>query len=396
MNDIYFDNSATTAPLEEAVACINELCTSIWGNPSSMHRKGVDAEAALTKARGEILSALGAKNISSLTDSRLIFTSSGTEADNLALFGACHAKKFTPGKKIIISDSEHPAILESASRLESEGYTVVRIPTKGGALDYDMLEECVDKNTVIVSIMLVNNETGAINDIKRVSHTVKQKNSDTLVHTDAVQGFLKIKFTPSSLGADLITISSHKIHGPKGVGALYVDPSVLKARRLVPLIYGGGQERGLRSGTENTLGIAGFGVAAKLGAQRLDANIAAMTSLRDYICDQIRTDDGLSSVTLNLPSVERAHHIISLRLPGIKSETMLHFLSSEGIYVSSGSACSSNTGHISNALLCFGLTEREADSTLRISLCADNTREEADIFLNTLKRGLSKLVSNKK
>ncbi len=396
MKEIYFDNSATTPLSDEAKSRISEVMDTLYGNPSSMHDKGVSAEKIMTRARGEILSALGVKNVSSLGDNRIIFTASGTEADNLALFGACYAKKFIPGKKVIVSDSEHPAVLESAAKLERDGFTVVRIPTKDGIFDYSSLEAEVDKNTVIVSVMLVNNETGAVNDIKRISRIVKSKNSEALVHTDAVQGFMKMKFTPISLGADMITLSSHKIHGPKGVGALYVDPAVFKARKLVPIIYGGGQEKGFRSGTENTIGVAGFGAAVRAGSAKLIADIKKTTSLRDYICSAIETGTEFANIKLNLPKGERAPHIISLRLPDIKSETMLHFLSSEGIYVSSGSACSSNTGHVSNTLLKFGLTEREADSTLRISLNANNTQEEADIFLKALLEGTKKLISAKK
>lgn len=396
IREIYLDNSATTAPCDEARERMNELAAELWGNPSSLHTLGVNAEKELCHAKNEVLGALGVRNLSSLSDSRLIFTSSGTEADNLALFGTCRAKKFTPGKKIVISDSEHPAILESAAQLEREGFSLVKIPTRNGIFDYDALESAVDRNTVIVSVMLVNNETGAVNDIKRISRIVKSKSPETLVHTDAVQGFTKLKFTPSSLGADLITLSAHKIHGPKGVGALYVDPSVLKARKLVPIIYGGGQEKGLRSGTENTIGIAGFGAAASVAASNMASDIRHMTELRDYICDRVENDPRLSDIRLNMPQGERAPHIVSLRLPSIKSETMLHYLSSEGIYVSSGSACSSNTGHISQTLICFGLSESEADSTLRVSLCARNTRDEIDSFLDALGLGTQKLISIKK
>ncbi len=395
MKEIYFDNSATTALCDDAVKSMHEIMTSEWGNPSSMHDMGVRAEKLITRARNEILSALGVKGLSSIGDNRLIFTSSGTESDNLALLGTCYSKKFFPGKKVIISDSEHPAVLECAAKLERDGYTVVRIPTKNGLLDYSLLEKEVDKNTAIVSIMLVNNETGAVNDIRRVSRIVKGINPDTTVHTDAVQGFMKLKFTPASLGADMITISAHKIHGPKGVGALYVDPAVFKARRLVPIIYGGGQEKSWRSGTENTLGIVGFGAAAGACARCFDKSLANMTSVRDHICNTIVNNPDFADIKLNIPACERAPHIVSLTLPDIKSETMLHFLSQEGIYVSSGSACSSNTGHISGTLLSFGLSEKEADSTLRISLSGSNTIEEADAFLKALHEGVRRLISTK-
>ena len=396
MAEIYFDNSATTPLCESARTRMSEVMDQLYGNPSSMHSKGVDGEKILTRARGEILSALGVKNISSLGDNRLIFTSCGTEADNLALFGTCYAKKFTSGKNIIISDSEHPAVLECAKKLEEDGFKVIRIATKNGIFDYDSLEAAVDKSTVIVSVMLVNNETGAINDIKRISRIVKSKNPDTLVHTDAVQGFMKMKFTPMSLGADMITLSSHKIHGPKGVGALYVDPVVFKTRKLVPIIYGGGQEKGFRSGTENTIGIAGFGAAASECTKSLADDIKNISDIQSYIQNTIQTNPDYSTVKLNIPNGECAPHIISINLGGIKSETMLNFLSARGIYVSSGSACSSNSGHISNTLLSFGLPEHEADSTIRVSLGRENTLKEADIFLKTLLEGVKNLISTKK
>lgn len=395
MAEIYFDNSATTALCTESKSRMLDVMEKIYGNPSSMHNKGVEAEKAVTQARSEILHSLGVKNISTLGDSRLIFTASGTEADNLALFGTCFAKKFTPGKKIIISDSEHAAILEAAKKLEENGFAVVRIPTPGGVFDYDRLEKEVDKNTVVVSVMLVNNETGAVNDIKKISRIVKTKNPDTVVHTDAVQGFMKMPLNVTSLGADLVTLSSHKIHGPKGVGALYVDPVIYKKRQLVPIIYGGGQEKGFRSGTENTTCIAGFGGAVCEGMKTLPSDVKYMTELRDYICEKIAETGRDAGIKLNIPKCVRAPHIVSITLPQIKSETMLHFLSAKNIFVSSGSACASNAGHISKTLVNFGLTESEADSTIRVSLCPQNTIKEADCFISALSEGVQKLVTKK-
>jgi cysteine desulfurase len=394
MAEIYFDNSATTPLCPEAKAEMIRIM-ELYGNPSSLHTLGVLAQKEVSTARNAILASLGIRNLSTIGDNRLIFTASGTEADNLALFGVCHSKKFVPGKKVIVSDSEHPAVLECAKKLEDEGFTVVRIPTVGGELDYNYLEKAADKNTVLVSIMLVNNETGAVNDIKRISAIVKRANPEVVVHTDAVQGFMKMKFTPASLGADLITISSHKVHGPKGVGALYVDPAIFKARKLVPVIYGGGQEKGFRSGTENTIGIAGFGAAVSAQASKLAVDVQKMSGLRDYICDTIEKDPRFEGFKLNIPKGARAPHIVSVTLPGIKSETMLHYLSGKGIYVSSGSACSSNTGHISGTLISFGLSEKDADSTLRISLSAYNTKDEADKLLDALYNGSKALVSAK-
>lgn len=394
MARIYFDNSATTPLCDAARQKMLEMFEH-YGNPSSLHSLGVEAQKETVAARCAILSALGIRNLSTLGDRRLVFTASGTEADNLALFGVCKAKKFTPGKKIIISDSEHAAILESAKRLEDDGFTVVKIPTPNGVFDYDTFEKAVDKNTVLVSVMLVNNETGAVNDIARISRAAKAANPDVVVHTDAVQGFMKMKLTPSALGCDLITLSAHKVHGPKGVGALYIDPAIIKAKKLVPIIYGGGQEFGFRSGTENTLGIVGFGAAVESGMKTLAHDVQAMRELRDYISDRIKDDESFSGFSQNIPKGERAVHILSVTVPGIKSETMLHFLSKSGIFVSSGSACSSNSGHVSKTLINFGLTEKAADSTIRISLSANNTKEEADMFLKCLANGAKELVSAK-
>lgn len=394
MTDIYFDNSATTALCEKSRDEMIRIM-ELYGNPSSLHSLGVGAQKEVCAARNEILASIGVRNLSTIGDNRLIFTSSGTEADNLALFGVCHSKKYVPGKKIIISDSEHPAVLECAKKLEDEGYAVVRIPTVRGVFDFDAFEKAADKNTVLVSVMLVNNETGAVNDIKRISAIAKAKNPEVIVHTDAVQGFLKMKFTPASLGADLITLSAHKVHGPKGVGALYVDPAVLKARKLVPVIYGGGQEKGFRSGTENTIGIIGFAAAVKEGFATLAGDIKQMCTLRDYICERLKNDPRFDGFSLNMPEGGHAPHIISVTLPNIKSETMLHYLSKDRIYVSSGSACSSNTGHISGTLVNFGLTENAADSTVRISLCPKNTQNEADKLLESLYKGSQELARAK-
>ena len=390
MRQIYFDNSATTPLCSEARAAMLGAMEA-FGNPSSLHTLGVEAEKLVSDARRAILSALGVRYATKLDGRQLIFTASGTEADNLALLGTACAKSFAPGKKIIISDSEHPAIMEPAKELERRGFEVVRISTKGGAPDYETIEKAADRNTILASFMLVNNETGAVYDIKRISDVVKAANPDALIHTDCVQGFLKRRFTQKSLGADLITLSAHKIGGPKGVGALYVSPEVIKSKKLAPIIFGGGQESGMRSGTENVIGIAGFGAAAAANFARLDDNIAHEAAIRSRLIEALSDDKRFPGVRLNLPSGEAAAHILSVRLPAIKSEVMLHSLSHEGIYVSSGSACSSNTGHGSYVLAAFGLTEREADCTIRISLGAQNTPDEAEYFLDALEASIGSL-----
>ena len=394
MQTVYFDNSATTALCPAARAAMLSVMDEIWGNPSSRHTMGTAAHAVLKRAREQVLSSLG---IRGGKDENLIFTASGTEADNLAITGTAHAKRALAGGKIITSDSEHPAVLRTVEALEAEGFRAAYIPTKHGVFDMEQFRREMTRDTFLVTVMLVNNETGAVNDIRAISDYAKSVNPDCIVHTDAVQGYLKIPFTPTSLGADLVTVSAHKIHGPKGVGALYVSPYMCKRRAVSPIIFGGGQEGGFRSGTENLPGIAGFGAAAAAGAASMDADIAHMTALRDRLPAMLAEDPALSGIAVNVPQSEaRAPHIVSLRMPKIKSETMLNFLSGKGIAVSSGSACSAQSGRISSALLCFGLSEAEADTTLRISLCADNTEEELAALCDALKTGIKMLARMKR
>ncbi len=393
---IYFDNSATTKPSQTCIDAMNGVLAEVWGNPSSRHAMGVEAHKVLVTARRQLLTALGIRP-DQAKDENLIFCASGTEADNLAITGTAHAKKGNAGGKIITTDAEHPAVLGPVAALEKEGYRAAYIATKNGVFDMEQFRREMTPDTFLVSVMLVNNETGAVNDIRAISDYAKSVNPACIIHTDAVQGFLKLPFTPTALGADMITVSAHKIHGPKGVGALYVAPHLIKRKTLSPVVFGGGQESGFRSGTENLPGIAGFGAAAAEGVASMTGDLAHITQLRDYLVDKLSSDESLSGVKVNLPSSEqRAPHILSIRLPKIKSETMLNYLSGRGIAVSSGSACAAQSGRISNALLCFGLSEQDADTTLRISLCAANTTGEADIFLDALRTGVKMLARMKR
>ncbi|MBE6612767.1 MAG: cysteine desulfurase [Ruminococcaceae bacterium] len=389
MSTVYFDNSATTPLCPEAREA---MCAAMdcYGNPSSLHTMGVAAEKLVSDARRAILATLGVKCTTKIAENQLIFTASGTEADNLALIGAASAKKWNCTKKILISDSEHPAVLEPAAELERRGFEVVRIPTVGGLPDYGMIEAAADKNIILASFMLVNNETGAVYDIPRIAKLIKAKNPDALLHADCVQGYLKIPFTVKSLGADLITLSAHKIGGPKGVGALYMTQSVITKKQISPVIFGGGQEFLMRSGTENVIGISGFGAAAKAGHKALSASIAAESAIRAHLIGAL-SGERFSGIRLNLPE-NAAPHILSITLPSIKSETMLHSLSRAEIFVSSGSACSSNTGHGSHVLRAFGLSDKEADCTIRISLGPQNTIDDANRFLDALEGSLQTLV----
>lgn len=385
MREIYLDNSATTPLCDEAKGKMLEAM-ECYGNPSSLHAKGFDASKILADARAKILSSLFVRGGKS---ENLVFTSSGTEADNLALFGVAYAKT-RRANRIITTNSEHSAVENSLKKLEEDGFEVVRISTQNGTLDLEEFKRAMNKNTLLVSFMHVNNETGAIYNIKECFKYAKEINPDTVTHTDAVQSYMKMKLSPTELKADLVSISAHKIHGPKGVGALYISPDVIRKKQIKPIIFGGGQESAFRSGTENIIGIAGFGAAADRGFKNLAADICAMRNLRAYALDKLSKLD----VKINLPQSECAPHIINITLPSIKSETMLHHLSADGIYVSSGSACSSNSASkkMSRALSAFGLTDFEADCSMRISLSPFNTQEDIDAFAISLEDGINRLV----
>lgn len=389
MKEIYLDNSATTKISEEALAKYIEISRECFGNPSSLHKKGYDAEAVLKSARDEILLSLGARG------ARVVFTASGSEANNLAIVGRALSKeRYKRGAKIITTKGEHASVSEPVSYLEGLGFKVARISTKGGKLDMDELRLELTRDVVLVTMMMVNNETGALYDIPTVSRMMKIASPEAYLHVDATQSYMKLPFSKSSLGADMITLSSHKIEGPKGVGALVIDERVIKEKGLSPLILGGGQEGGLRSGTENVPAIAAFGEAVKIGRSELRARFDKMSSLRSYFSEKLNTSPALSEISATLPE-SHAPQILNITLPGIKSETMLHYLSSFGIFVSSGSACSSNTGHISSALVAYGRTEAEADSSIRISFSHCNEKEDVDALCLALENGLKKLARKK-
>lgn len=385
MRDIYLDNSATT-PLANEVKIKMVEAMECYGNPSSLHSKGFESSKMIADARNKILSSLFVRNGKS---ENLIFTAGGTEADNLALTGVAYAKT-RRASRIITTDSEHSAIENTLKRLEEDGFEVVRLSTKNGVIDIDEFKSAMNKNTLLVSIMHVNNETGAVYNIKECFKIAKEVNSDVVTHTDAVQSYMKLKVAPGELCADLISISAHKVHGPKGIGALYVSPEIIKKKQIKAILLGGGQEGGLRSGTENLIGIVGFGAAAERGFKNLAREVASMRELRAYLIEKLSSLD----VKINLPSRECAPHILNIMLPSIKSETMLHHLSASGIYVSSGSACSSNsvTKRVSRALRGFGLSDFEADCSMRISVSPYTTKEDIDEFVVALQEGIDNLV----
>ncbi len=378
------DNSATTALCDAAKQAMLQAM-ECYGNPSSLHAAGLDAEHMVKKAREQVLSALGVRG----NVGQVYFTSSGTEANNLAILGSAYAKERRAGGRIVTTEGEHSSVEMVLRDLEKKGFDVVRIPTRDGVLDMDFACKAITKDTLLVTTMMVNNETGALYDLKALFALAKRNAPGVVTHCDAVQGFMKTIFSPAAIGADMVTVSSHKIHGPKGVGALYVSSEVLKAKKLIPVTLGGGQESGMRSGTENTIGIAGFGAACAKAQSTLRDDLRRMTALRTYLEQKLAK---IGEITLNLPKGNRAPHIVNLTLPNIKSETMLHYLSGKGIYVSSGSACSSHGHATSRALSAFGLGAEQADCSLRVSLCPANTEEEIDALCAALDAGVRELV----
>ncbi len=365
---IYLDNSATTPLLPSLRNQLPKLAAQ-FANPSSLHIWGFEAEKAVDAARLHVAAALGCQK------EEVFFTSGGTEGDNLAIFGAIEAKK-RRGNTILTTDSEHPAVSQVLKKAKEMGFKVIRIRTKGGELDLEQLSSAATPDVILTTMMLVNNETGAVYDIPAASKIIRKQCPDALIHTDAVQGFLKLPFSPRELHVDLLTVSAHKIHGLKGSGALYVK----KGTRILPHMLGGGQEKGLRSGTENTLGIAVFGLACEEGKKNLSSHIRHMASLRQWLLLQLRDIPG---VHLNLPS-NPVCHILHFSLPGHKSEVVLHTLSREDIAVSSGSACSSKKGK-SPVLEAFGLTPERADSAIRVSLSVLNTQQDIQTLVEKIK-----------
>ena len=385
MKEIYLDNSATTA-LSPSVRQRMTEAMECYGNPSSLHAPGNQAHELLETARRQVGESFGVRRPDA---GEIIFTSCGSESDNLAILGSAYAKPRRRGMKIITTDSEHPAVENTMRRLEADGFEVARIRTRGGALDMEQYRRELTDRVFLVSMMMVNNETGAAYDLKTAFSLAKSKNADIVTHTDAVQGYLKCRFTPKALGADLVTVSAHKIHGPKGVGALYVSADSRRRRDIVPWLTGGGQEAGFRSGTENLLGIVGFGEAVREGYANLSDDIAHLRGLRDYALERLAH----LPITFNVPKGNCAPHVLNLTLPNIRSETMLHALSRRGIYISNGSACSSHNSHPSSALLAFGLTEKETESSIRISFSKYNTKDDVDSLAFALEEEIARLVS---
>ena len=381
--EIYFDNSATTKISSGAKNKMIEVMDSYFGNPSSLHKIGLDAEHILSDARSVILNALG---ISRGVRGELIFTSGGTESNNIAILGVVNSKSRGGNEKILTTDSEHASVSAPLEALEKKGFKIVRVPTRQGEIDLDFIKRNA-QGAILATFMHVNNETGALYNLPEAFKIVKELSPSCVTHADCVQSFMKVKFTKKSLGADLISLSAHKINGAKGTGALYISPEIIKQKKVVPLFLGGGQEENFRSGTENVYGISAFGQATREHLASIDGEIAHMDCVRDYLVEKLQNMDGVS---LNLPKIS-APHILNLTVVGIRSEITLHDLSSKGIYVSSGSACSSNgPKKANNPLTAFGLDTKMADSAIRVSLCPDNTIEEAELFIEALRDTIAK------
>lgn len=365
---IYLDNSATTKPCEEAVQAVNAALTENWGNPSALYGFGMEAARSLRTARADVAAAMGAE------PDRVFFTSGGTEADNWAFMSTVR-RLGKRGKHIITTATEHHAILNTCRELEAQGFRVTYLqPDSLGNITLDALKAALTPDTILVSIMMVNNEVGSVMPIEKMAKLTHRICPDAIFHTDAVQGFLKIPFQAKTLGADLITVSSHKIHGPKGVGALYISP---RLKSFPAFIQGGGQEGGYRSGTEGTPAIFGFAAAARVGAQTLKSDIARERELLDGLVNRLSAVNGIV-----LSGSHEAPHILSLAVPGVPTQNSINILQDRGICVSAGSACAK--GHRSHVLTAMKVAPEVIDSSFRVSLCRSTTREELEILADTL------------
>ena len=380
--EAYLDNAATTRVFPEVRDIMLQVMEKDFGNPSSRHTKGIEAEGYVTKAVQQIAGTLKCQ------PKEIILTSGGTESNNMALIGTALANQ-RAGKHVITTRIEHASIHEPFGRLEQMGYEAQYLPVDhNGHLQPEVLEEAVREDTLLVSVMMVNNEMGAVEDIKKLVAVAKQKNPNVIFHVDAIQAYGMYKIVPNRLGFDPLSVSGHKIHGPKGSGFLYVRDGV----KISPIILGGGQQRGMRSGTENVPAIAGLGEAVRLIYQQHSEKVERLYALKQRLIDGLTAMEGVSINGINgLSLTETAPHIVSVSFDGIKSEVMLHALAQEGVYVSSGSACSSNHPDLSGTLKAIGVEDRLLDSTLRFSFSVLSTEEEVDHALEAVAKVLPQL-----
>lgn len=390
--ECYFDNSATTRADEQVIETIVKVMREDYGNPSSKHKKGVESERYLRDARDVI------SRILKVGSKEILFTSGGTESNNMAIIGTAMANK-RAGRHMITTCFEHPSVLEAFHYLESlkgEDFEVTYLPVDNeGHVSLEQLKDAVRKDTILVSVMMVNNEIGAVQDAAGIGRAVKAKNPNCVFHVDAVQAFGKYEIFPRKAGIDLLSASAHKLHGPKGAGFLYISDKI----RIHPIIFGGGQQKGRRSGTDNVPGIAGMAIAALNACRDMQENVRHMQMLKDLLSEGLE-ELKIPGVSIRLNSGRgelSAPHIVSAVFSPVKSEVLLHALEEREIYVSSGSACASNKPGVSGTLEAIGLSKKEADCTLRFSFCKDNTAAQVQYTLEALKEllpVLSKFVSH--
>ena len=378
---VYLDNAASTRVSKPVIELINKAMDEDYANPSAKHLKGMEAEKYLKEAAAKIAKTM------KVSEKEIVFTSGGTESNNMALIGAAMARQ-RYGKHIISTAIEHSAVHQVLVHLADLGfeYSILKVDEKG-QISLEELKSLLRADTILVSVMYVNNEIGAVQDIKAIADIVHGYNKDIYMHTDAIQAYGKFKIFPKKEGIDLLSVSAHKLHGPKGSGCVYIDERV----NIKPIIYGGGQQRGLRSGTLNIPGIAGLGEAAKEAYEDFDKEVEYIYSLRDYLIDEITklNDEGIK---LNSEKgVKFAPHVLSVSISGVRAEVLLHAMEERGIYIASGSACSSNHPGLSGTLKGIGLKEEFLSSTVRVSFSKYNNKEELDFFLANLKELIPQL-----
>ena len=369
---IYFDNAATTCVFPEVVEAMQDAMQVTYGNPSAKHMKGIEAENKVKAAQELIAKTLRAK------PKEILFTSGGTESNNTAIIGTAMANR-RKGKHIITTKVEHASVYEPMYHLEEEGYEVTYLDVDSeGIVDLDQLEESIREDTILVSCMMVNNEIGAIEPIEEIAKIIKAKNPNTIFHVDAIQAYGKLPIVPKNMGIDLLSTSGHKIHGPKGIGFLYIK----EGTKISPIIFGGGQQKGMRSGTDNVPGIAGLGLASKMVYDHLEENVNHMYDLRAYFVGELEKMD---QVVVHGPHGEAAApQIVSAAFVGVRSEVLLHTLEERDIYVSAGSACSTHKRSGSPTLTAIGLPKNQMEATVRFSFCETTTKEELDYTLQVL------------
>jgi cysteine desulfurase len=371
--EVYFDNSATTRVLDSVRDIVVKTMTEDYANAAAKHRRGMEAEQYIREARAEIAKTM------KVSEKEILFTSGGSESNNLALIGGALANQRI-GKHIISTNVEHPSVYNPLAALEDMGFEVTFLPVdQDGHISLQELQDAVREDTVLVSVMYVNNEVGFVEPVEEISRVIRGKNPRTLFHVDGIQAYGKYVIRPKKQGIDLLSVSGHKIHGPKGVGFLYIRDGV----KLKPMIYGGGQQSNLRSGTENVPGVAGLGVAAKEMYRDHEAKILHLLGLKDYLIDRMEELDG--TVVNSKKGRESAPQIVSVSFEGVRSEVLLHALEEKGIYVSSGSACSAHHPGISGTLKGIGVHQRLLESTVRFSFGMFNTKDEIDYCMDVLK-----------